>query len=145
MRYIYMSSVLTNGYGGASDYMDVRLYKADEAPLERIQDEFLHLFFLRAKQYAVPRHIDLLQPDEASLLLRIVARYRDGSSLWAFLQQEDAEEEIEAEYLDTMQGKEAPPHYGVDLSRGCAVIVDSEYTEDNYVDYLERFLKGVSL
>lgn len=144
MRYVYMSSYLTDGYGSASDYMDVRLYRANEFPLERIQDEFLHLFFLRAKRYAVPRHVELLQPDDATLLLRIVARYRDGSSLWAFLQQEDTEE-VEAEYLDAMQGKETFPHYGVDLSSGYAHIADCEYTEDSYVDCLERFLKGDSL
>lgn len=143
MNCIYMSTALQYWGSVLSDLMDVRMYQADRVGQEQVQDEFIHRFLNRARQYGMAKHVDLSVPEDPDTILRAVARFRDGTYLLALLRTEkipdaDAKDIV----FDQWPQEECIPHYGIDLSRGCNFITDAEYTSENYYEYLERFLTG---
>ena len=141
MKHYTIATYIEDWRGNRSEYMDVRIYRADEVSFEQVKDVFFHLLFCRSKKYETPKHLDIVLPNDPGLMIRAVARFRDCSSLWSFLQEESTEE-IEPEYLDDARKLKRIPHYGIDMTNGCRFITEAEYTRDNYIAYLERFLKG---
>lgn len=141
MKYYTIATSIEDCRGNRSEYMDVRIYRADEVSFEQVKDVFFHLLFCRSKKYETPKHLDIVLPNDPGLMIRVVARFRDGSSLWSFLQEESTEE-LEPECLDDPRKLKWIPHYGIDMTSGCRFIVEGEYTKDNYIAYLKKFLRG---
>ena len=137
----YTIEIYTTDWHGDMTVLDHRTYQADADSLERIEDEFFHTILYRSKQYAVPKHFDLLLLDASFFCLRAVARYRDGMSFWAWLRERrngDAQDGL----LSVC--KRDIPHYKINFMRpGTLIIEDVDYTRENYIDVLEKFLKGV--
>ena len=141
MKYYTIATYIEDWHGNKSEYMDVRIYRADEVPFEKVKDAFFHLLLCRSKKYESPKHLDIVLPDDPGLMIRAVARFRDCSSLWSFLQEESAEE-LESGCLDNPRKLRWIPHYGIDMTSGCRFIVEGEYNKKNYIAYLKKFLKG---
>lgn len=141
MKYYTIATYMEDWNGKRSDYMDVRIYRADEVSFGKVKDAFFHLLLCRSKKYESPKHLDIVRSNDPGLIIRVVARFRDGSSLWSFLQEESTEG-LGPECLDNPRKLRWIPHYGIDMTSGCRFIVEGEYTKKNYIAYLNKFLKG---
>lgn len=141
MKYYTIATFIEDWRSNRFEYMDVRIYRADKVSYDKVKDAFFHLLLCRAKKYESPKHLDIVLPNDPGLMIRAVARLRDGSSLWAYLQEESIEE-LEPGCLDDPKKLKWIPHYGIDMTSGCRFIVEGEYTRENYIAYLKKFLKG---
>ena len=118
--------------------MDIRVYRVGDIPVERIQDEFLHLFLARVMEYPMARDVSVIR-DDPQYLMRALARFGGMSRLCAFLFEDS---DFKGGPYDSMRGKEAiPRYYGIGSDKW-GVIYDCQYEESTYEACIRDFLRG---
>lgn len=122
-------------------FIDGAIFNLGEVSEKRARDFYFNLLLQRAKQYVVPRHVDIYNGDiyTGDTLLTTV-RFRDNSALYAQMVLEDLPSDTETNDTSTIVDC---PEYNIELGYWVEqIILGIDYTPNNFYTIMEKWLLG---